>query len=281
MTCWVSARSDTGGTINETKWTRLVVSVKLGATGSITTYLDGQPFHTHTPQSLDGRYALRPTVLFFADENGENSPLHVGMLAIWEGALAARSRDARHGRGAGAADLDPFPGSARGLNVTVNQQTATAQLRWTAAAAGFGAAGIRVFGMAPRSPNCRSPLRLTRTLCPGAARSRSLPTRCVRSAAALGTAFHPCRSRRCGIRAAARRRPHRLLSLREDTSRTAHRTAQTCRDRLGRLADIHRRRARGIGTEFDDTASPIKCSRWALLPRSPSARPRISPSRSG
>lgn len=78
--------------INETLWTRLVVTVALEATASssvIRTYLNGNLHYTHTGQALDGRFSLGPTVLFFADDNNENAPLHVAALAIYDGPLSA------------------------------------------------------------------------------------------------------------------------------------------------------------------------------------------------
>jgi hypothetical protein len=145
-TLGVGALGYSGGAIDETKWIRLVLTFKLGPGNPIVAYLDGQPFHTHGSQALDGRHSLDPSVLFFADDNGENFPLHAGMLAMWDGALSA-SEVAMLGTAGAPVPLsfDPFPGSPRHLTVSVNQLTATAALTWTAAAADFGADGIRVF----------------------------------------------------------------------------------------------------------------------------------------
>ncbi|MCW5550529.1 MAG: metallophosphoesterase [Verrucomicrobiae bacterium] len=78
--------------INETVWTRLVITMDLTLAGNdFKTYLNGSLFHTHAPnQSVDGRFALQPGtngVLMFTDEDGEDYPLHVAGLAIYEGAL--------------------------------------------------------------------------------------------------------------------------------------------------------------------------------------------------
>ncbi|HWB06579.1 MAG TPA: LamG-like jellyroll fold domain-containing protein [Verrucomicrobiales bacterium] len=129
--------------IDETKWNRLVISIKLGT--SIVAYLNGQPFHTHTASSIDGRFSLDPSILFFADDNGENWPLQVGMLAIWDGALSASEAAMLGTAGAPVPlSLDPFPGSPRNLNVSVNQLTAASTLTWTAAAPDFEATGVRL-----------------------------------------------------------------------------------------------------------------------------------------
>lgn len=78
--------------INETVWTRLVITMDLALAGNdFKTYLNGSLFHTHMPnQVVDGRFALQPGtngVLMFTDEDGEDYPLHVAGLAIYEDAL--------------------------------------------------------------------------------------------------------------------------------------------------------------------------------------------------
>lgn len=77
------------GTINEGKWTRLAITVDLNLDGGdVKTYLDGNLFYTHpTNETTTGTYALDPTVLFFADDDNENSPLNVGALAIFSGTM--------------------------------------------------------------------------------------------------------------------------------------------------------------------------------------------------
>jgi autotransporter-associated beta strand protein len=71
----------------EDTWIRLVVSVDLGNT--LTTYIDGVKVKSHNALGTDnGDYSLDPSqVLLFADNNGENQPLDVGMVAIFDGAL--------------------------------------------------------------------------------------------------------------------------------------------------------------------------------------------------
>ncbi len=71
--------------IDETSWSRLVITFDLGF--SIQSYIDGLPFYFHLGDTLDGRFALDPTVLIFTDEDGENAPLNVGALAIYDGVL--------------------------------------------------------------------------------------------------------------------------------------------------------------------------------------------------
>ncbi|MBN8458891.1 MAG: hypothetical protein J0M04_13740 [Verrucomicrobia bacterium] len=80
------------GVIDETKWTRLLITIDLAPSGAsdIRAYVNGSLFHTHTlTGGLDGRFALGSTLLFFSDESGENAPMHVGAIAMWDGALTA------------------------------------------------------------------------------------------------------------------------------------------------------------------------------------------------
>jgi len=87
-----------GSAFPESRWTRLVLTVDLSLpTAKYRTFLDGELFHTHTGTGnggVDGRFSLFPAgspngILFFGDDNGENAPLHVAALAIFEGALTA------------------------------------------------------------------------------------------------------------------------------------------------------------------------------------------------
>lgn len=82
----VAALTYTPSPINESAWTRLVVTFDLGS--EVRTYLDGSLVHVHNGDSVDGRFALDPTVLLFADEDGENTPLNVGTVAMWDGVLS-------------------------------------------------------------------------------------------------------------------------------------------------------------------------------------------------
>jgi hypothetical protein len=92
--------------INEAAWSRLVVTFDLGV--EVKTYLDGALVHTHSASALDGRFSLDPTVLFFGDNDGDNAALHVGALALWDGALTG-AEVAGLGR---AGDAIPEPSAA-------------------------------------------------------------------------------------------------------------------------------------------------------------------------
>ena len=86
----VAEMSYSGGTINETSWTRLAITVDLSSGGDgVKAYLDGSLFHTHSTPALDGRFALDPTLLFLSDNDGDNAPLNVGAIAIYDGILTS------------------------------------------------------------------------------------------------------------------------------------------------------------------------------------------------
>lgn len=73
------------------EWTRLVFTVDLNAvtTSSVLrTWLNGTSGFAHATQGIDGRFALDTTFLFCADEDGENNPLEIGMLAMFNGPLS-------------------------------------------------------------------------------------------------------------------------------------------------------------------------------------------------
>lgn len=78
--------------INDGQWNRIVVTFNLGTTlpsDEIKTYVNGSLFHTHNDAGLDGTYALDPTLLLFADNDGENASLNVSTVAVFNGALTA------------------------------------------------------------------------------------------------------------------------------------------------------------------------------------------------
>lgn len=98
--------------IDETRWTRLVVtfSIPLSGQATIKSYVNGSPLFDHTQlfDGSDGRYAIESTLLFFSDDNGENAPLHLGALALFEGALSPGEVNALGAAGSAV----PEPGAA-------------------------------------------------------------------------------------------------------------------------------------------------------------------------
>lgn len=67
-------------------WYRLAVAVQNGLRYDY--YIDGVPVLRGAPGEVDGRFSLEPTVLFFADENGEDNPLDVAEIMLFSRALS-------------------------------------------------------------------------------------------------------------------------------------------------------------------------------------------------
>lgn len=83
--------------LDDTRWKRVVI---VGDLPAVRVYVDGVLFHTHSNQALDGRYALDPQLLLFADESNENASLHVNAVAMWGKALSAAEIQALGAAGA-------------------------------------------------------------------------------------------------------------------------------------------------------------------------------------
>ncbi|MEN8192055.1 MAG: metallophosphoesterase [Bacteroidota bacterium] len=63
------------------EWYRVAISVSNGDRYDY--YIDGEKVLSGTPGSIDGRFALGPKVLFFADQNGEDNILAVANIEIY------------------------------------------------------------------------------------------------------------------------------------------------------------------------------------------------------
>ncbi len=70
-----------GGYVADNVWHRLTLVVNLVA-GTFTGYVDGQQVQQNTGLDFDGRFALETQVLFFADENNENSLGYVNSIQL-------------------------------------------------------------------------------------------------------------------------------------------------------------------------------------------------------
>lgn len=82
-----AAISYSSGSMAANRWYRLAIAVDLKA-GSYLTYLDGALFHSHPAPAADGEFSLHPErVLFLADNDNENQPLSLGLIATWSSAL--------------------------------------------------------------------------------------------------------------------------------------------------------------------------------------------------
>lgn len=69
-------------------WQRLVVAVD-NEHGIYRIYLDGELILQGAAQAVDGRFSLDPTLLLFADDNGEDAPIDVARVAIYDACLSA------------------------------------------------------------------------------------------------------------------------------------------------------------------------------------------------
>ncbi len=85
QTIGVSATGYTANTLPSETWSRVVISVSNQSFYRI--YVNGVKWLEGTAQPLDGRFALDATLLFFADESGEDYPLHCTCAALWGQAL--------------------------------------------------------------------------------------------------------------------------------------------------------------------------------------------------
>lgn len=87
-------------TLQANRWHRLAVSVDLTTGGFFRTYLDGLLLHSHIKPALDSDFALDPSqILLFADNDNENHPLTIGMVAIFDQQLTANEIAALGGPG--------------------------------------------------------------------------------------------------------------------------------------------------------------------------------------
>lgn len=69
--------------IEADRWYRLVVAVDAAA-GTYRLYVDGDLWLDGNPPPVDGRFSLEPTLLLFADEDGEDAALDVARVAIYD-----------------------------------------------------------------------------------------------------------------------------------------------------------------------------------------------------
>jgi len=68
-------------------WYRLAIAVDLGH--SYDYYLDGKLFHNGGAQVFDDRFALDNQILFLGDNDGDDDPIDVAQIAIYDRALTA------------------------------------------------------------------------------------------------------------------------------------------------------------------------------------------------
>ncbi|HML75264.1 MAG TPA: metallophosphoesterase [Anaerohalosphaeraceae bacterium] len=78
-------------------WYRVVIVVNNGSEYSI--YANGTKVLAGAVQSIDGRFSLEDTLFWFADESGEDYPIDVSMVALYDRALSPSQAAALKGPG--------------------------------------------------------------------------------------------------------------------------------------------------------------------------------------
>lgn len=86
----ITALSYSNDPVPRDRWHRLAIVVDLTDGGEVTSYLNGELFYSHNPQSLDSRFSLDPiNVVMFGDDNNENQTLAVAAIATFGKPLSA------------------------------------------------------------------------------------------------------------------------------------------------------------------------------------------------
>lgn len=99
---------DTGYSANTTTsdtWYRVVMSVDNGSHFNV--YVDGNLWLNGNIQPVDGRFSLDPVFHVFADNDGDDAPMNLSNLAIWDQALDANAVGALGGAGRQLAVPEP------------------------------------------------------------------------------------------------------------------------------------------------------------------------------
>jgi len=81
----ISGTGYSGFSLKANEWYRIIITVDLG--NSIRYYVDGKLVLDGVSQAIDGRYSLDPNILFFADEDGEDNPVYVSQIAMFNNSL--------------------------------------------------------------------------------------------------------------------------------------------------------------------------------------------------
>lgn len=140
---------DTGyssSAISGETWYRVVVSVDNGSFYRI--YVNGTLWLSGTSQSVDGRFSLDSQILFFADESGDDYPIHCTNLAIWGQAFTA----AQVGE-LGNVSTPIVINSNTGVNLIVNPTAENEMAGWTIAVGSDWQATNRTDWHWPRTNN--------------------------------------------------------------------------------------------------------------------------------
>ncbi|MFA6402263.1 MAG: T9SS type A sorting domain-containing protein [Salinivirgaceae bacterium] len=84
---WRYGYSADTNVIEADTWYRIVVSVENGVSYNV--YVNGEKWVEGAPQEVDSRDGLGPTLLFFADNDGEDATIVCSEISIWDVALTA------------------------------------------------------------------------------------------------------------------------------------------------------------------------------------------------
>ena len=107
--------------VKTNEWYRLVISADLGS--SYKYYLDGQLLQDGDAQDKDGRFALDDIFYFINDEDGENNPIDIAALGVFNKALTDNEIFALGGYGH---DIDKEPAAGTvGMNPYLQTPTPT------------------------------------------------------------------------------------------------------------------------------------------------------------
>ena len=100
-----------GGLVADGTWNRLAIVVD-NVAGTLTSYVNGAQVQQNNGLTLDGRWAIGPTFLLFADENSENAGGYVNSVQLRPQVMLAADIQALGGPTAAGIPLPTAPGLA-------------------------------------------------------------------------------------------------------------------------------------------------------------------------
>ena len=100
----IGATGYSGFSLKANEWYRIVISVNLDS--NIRYYVDGKLVFDGVSQAIDGRFSLDSTLLFFADEDGEDNLINVSQIAIFNASLT--SAEVRNLSGFHDSNIKPY-----------------------------------------------------------------------------------------------------------------------------------------------------------------------------
>lgn len=112
----ISGTGYTGFSLKANKWYRIVITVDLGS--SLRYYIDGKLALDGISQTVDGTYSLDPTLLFFADDNGEDNLIYVAQVAMFSTSLT--SAEVKGLGGFHNSNIEPYLQSPAGNSIYIS-----------------------------------------------------------------------------------------------------------------------------------------------------------------